>query len=96
MKYRFIYKRNLSTSIFHDGYCKRVSNNAVSREERKKGKRKKNRGREIVNSQGTSVKVQLCEGTMERRLIIKIFFAFVQFSYRSLRNRFFYTDSIHR
>lgn len=85
MKYRFIYKRNLSTSIFHDGYCRRVSNNAVSREERKKEKnrgRKKRKkkvtgGRKIVNSQGTSVKVQLCEDTMERRLIIKIFFIFV-------------------
>lgn len=39
MKYRFIYKRNLSTSIFHDGYCRRVSNNAVSREKRKEEKK---------------------------------------------------------
>lgn len=48
------------------------------------------RGRKIVNSRGTSVKVQLSE---ERRLIIKIIFhiRFVQFSYRfSLKQIFLY------
>lgn len=45
--------------------------------EEKKRKKKVTGGRKIVNSQGTSVKVQLCEDTMERRLIIKIFFIFV-------------------
>lgn len=36
------------------------------------------RGRKIVNSPGTSVKVQLSE---ERRLIIKIFFTFVSYNF---------------
>lgn len=51
MKYRFIYKRNLSTSIFHDGYCGRVSNNAVSREERKKIGEEKRGGRKWLGEE---------------------------------------------
>lgn len=44
------------------------------------------RGRKIVNSQGTSV--QLYEDTMERRLIIKIFFTFVSYNFLIIETDF--------